>query len=498
MNYTINPIVQFLEKTPSSFTKDDMIRYIMGNKIRMMNFRYIAGDGRLKVLNFVIHNASYLDEVLTAGERVDGSSLFSFMEAGSSDLYVIPRYSSAFMDPFAENPTISFFCSFMDKDGKPLETSPEYILKKAHDAFKEVTGGLKFYAMGELEYYVISPRETDFAAVDQKGYHEMGPFSKHIDFRTHAMRLIAECGGEIKYGHGEVGNFSTDAHNYEQNEIEFLPVNVERAVEQLLLGKWILYELGWRMGLNVTFAPKISVGKAGSGLHIHTKIVSEEGKNMYVDSAGLLTSIARKAIAGMMTMSGSLTAFGNTNPTSYLRLVPHQEAPTTICWGDRNRSALVRVPLGWAGKSDMCRIVNPKEKPCTKDYSFKQTIEFRCPDGSANLYLLLAGLVCAARHGFEMNDAEEIARSTYVDVNIHKSEFTDRLGHLDSLPASCAESALRLEKDRSIYEEYGVFSKDLIDSIETQLNSYNDAHLREQIKADPGLLARIVERYFYC
>ncbi len=54
---------------------------------------YPAGDGRLKTLNFVINNQAYLEAILTCGERVDGSSLFSFIEAGSSDLYVIPRFA---------------------------------------------------------------------------------------------------------------------------------------------------------------------------------------------------------------------------------------------------------------------------------------------------------------------------------------------------------------------------------------------------------------------
>ena len=47
---------------------------------------------------------------------------------------------------------------------------------------------------------------------------------------------------------------------------------------------------------------------------------------------------ARKAIAGMMDLAQSITAFGNKNPMSWLRLVPHQEAPTNICWGMSNRS----------------------------------------------------------------------------------------------------------------------------------------------------------------
>ena len=143
-----NPIVQFLQKMPAQFTKADIIRYIEENNIQMVNFRYAAGDGRLKTLNFVISNKAYLDQVLTSGERVDGSSLFSFMEAGSSDLYVIPRFSTAFVDPFASLPTICFLCSYFDKDGNFLETSPEHSLYKACKAFEEVTGGMEFWAMG--------------------------------------------------------------------------------------------------------------------------------------------------------------------------------------------------------------------------------------------------------------------------------------------------------------------------------------------------------------
>ena len=63
----------------------------------MVNFMYPAGDGRLKTLNCVINNQAYRDAILTCGERVDGSSLFPFIEAGSSDLYVIPRFRTAFL-----------------------------------------------------------------------------------------------------------------------------------------------------------------------------------------------------------------------------------------------------------------------------------------------------------------------------------------------------------------------------------------------------------------
>ena len=100
-----NPLVAKLQKPASEFTKADIVSYIKENEITMVNFMYPAADGRLKTLNFVINDAAYLDAILTCGERVDGSSLFPFIEAGSSDLYVVPRFCTAFADPFAEQPT---------------------------------------------------------------------------------------------------------------------------------------------------------------------------------------------------------------------------------------------------------------------------------------------------------------------------------------------------------------------------------------------------------
>ncbi len=101
-----NLLVKYLQKKPCEFTRNDIIDFISGNGIEMLNFRYIAEDGRLKCLSFVINSLEHLEDVLTHGERVDGSSLFSFIEAGSSDLYVIPRYSTAFINPFEEVPTL--------------------------------------------------------------------------------------------------------------------------------------------------------------------------------------------------------------------------------------------------------------------------------------------------------------------------------------------------------------------------------------------------------
>jgi glutamine synthetase len=489
-----NPLVQYLNKPAEEFTRQDIMKYVEDNNIEMINFRYVGWDGRLKTLNFIINSRQHLETILTMGERVDGSSLFSFIEAGSSDLYVIPKYKTAFVNPFTEIPTLDIICSYFNKDGEPLESSPEYILKKADKALKDKTG-YELQAMGELEYYIISEKEDLYNAVDQRGYHESTPFTKWEHLRSEAMQAIAQAGGQIKYGHSEVGNFEVGDLMYEQNEIEFLPCPLESAAEQLLIAKWIIRTLAYKHGVRVSFAPKITLGKAGSGLHIHTRLM-KDGRNVMIDK-GKLSDTAKKMIAGFLDLSPSLTSFGNINPTSYFRLVPHQEAPTNICWGDRNRSVLVRVPLGWTGNVNMVHMANPLEEAPKNNFYEKQTVEYRGADGTADIYLLIAGLAVAALHGLEMKDALKYAERTYVDVNIFKDEHKDRVKSLSQLPTSCWESAEALEQQKPIYLKYGIFSEGMINWIISYLKSFEDKNLRRDIGNNKEEIMKLVEQYFH-
>jgi len=144
-----NQLVQHLDKPAEDFTKKDIIKFIEDKGIKMLNFRYIGGDGRLKTLNFVINNKKHLDHILSTGERVDGSNLFSYIDAASSDLYVVPRYKTAFINPFTEVPTVDIMCSYYTREGKPLESSPENIIKKAQKMLKEKTV-FTFEALGRV------------------------------------------------------------------------------------------------------------------------------------------------------------------------------------------------------------------------------------------------------------------------------------------------------------------------------------------------------------
>jgi glutamine synthetase len=490
-----NELVQFLQKPAREFTRADIMKFIEAKGIKMINFRYVADDGKLKSLNFVPYSREHLESILTAGERVDGSSLFSFIESGSSDIYVIPRYRTAFVNPFSETPTLEILCSFYNSEGRPLESAPEYILRKAYSRFMEKTG-FRMRTFGELEYYIKSGHDDLYPLTDQKGYHQSKPFAKFEELRVQALDMCARAGCRIKYGHSEVGSFTKDGEDFEQHEIEFLPVEPDEAVEQLLITKWILRMLGYEYGVEVSFAPKITVGKAGSGMHIHM-MLEKDGKNIMIDN-GKLSNTAKMMIAGILDLSKALTAFGNTIPTSYLRLVPHQEAPTNICWGDRNRSVLIRVPLGWNGATNMIKDANPADSEEYLDMPTKQTVELRSPDGSADLYKLFASIVVAIEHGLYMPDALTRAEELYVNYNIFSKEGKLKGKKLESLPASCFESAESLLALRHFFEKDNVFPAGVIDNVAEKLKSHNDKGLSERLYNKQDELASLVRQFLHC
>ncbi len=496
MKLEMNPnlLVQYLDKPASEFTKADIIKFFIENEFQMLNFRYIAGDGRLKTLNFVISSRDQLDQILSHGERVDGSSLFYYIDSSASDLYVIPRFRTAFVNPFSEIPTIDILCSYYTSRGERLASSPEHIVRRAHDVFKKETG-LTFTAMGELEYYVIFDKDPLYQPRTQQGYHESAPYTKWEFLRCEAMQAVAQTGGSIKYGHSEVGNILTEDLEMEQHEIEFLPVPIEDAADQIVLAKWILRMLGYKYGVSISFAPKVLVGHAGSGLHIHTKLL-KNGHNAMIEDHGI-SDTARRLIAGMLNLAPSLTAFGNTVPLSYLRLVPGQEAPTSVCWGDTNRSALVRVPLGWLRGSDMVRDANPKETADLSAVPEYQTVEFRAPDGSANIHLLLAGLAAAGCHGLKMADALKNADQLYIKDNIHDQELNQQNHEIKHLPTSCWASAQNLRSDRRFYESNSVFPAGVIDGIIQKLEAYHDNNLSQDLFGKVDDIKKIVDRYLY-
>ena len=459
-----HPLVRLLGKPTDDFTAGDLVRAVEELGLSQVNLRYVGGDGRLKTVAFPINSREHLGEVLTRGERVDGSSVFPGTDTDASDVYIVPRHRTAFLNPFGERCSLDVLCSFYAPDGTPLPYAREQVVRRAAETLTRQTG-MTLEAFGELEYYLVDAPEAIYPVEEERGYQESAPFSKHERVREQVLGRLAAMGIPLKYAHGEVGNILTGDRQMVQHEIELQPLPLEQAADALVLTKWVVREVAYSHGLEATFAPLVSGEGAGNGLHVHSRLV-RDGANAIVGEAGI-NDTGRRLIAGYLSAARALSAVGNTVPTSYLRFAEGDESPEDICWGEQDRTGLVRVPLAWGGDvlAGMVAHANPgTSEPIPDPTVHPQTVELRLGDGSADVHLLLAGMAVAARRGLDDPGSLEQAER----LNAAGGE------DFETLPTSCAESADVLEAEREMFEADGVFPAALIDSVLAGLRGDGD------------------------
>lgn len=463
-------------------TKEDIAKLVHEKGIKIINLCHIPEDGRLKTLSFTVENKERLNEILELGERVDGSSLFSYIDPNKSDIYIMPKPETAFINPFAIIPTLNILCEYLDENGKSLDIAPQNILSRAEEKLFSSTG-VVLKALAELEFYIIYKlEETVFQKTPERNYQETAPFVKFENLRNEVLTTLAEIGVSMKYGHAEVGGFrSKTGFVMEQHEIEFLPQNLGRIAESVAIAKWVIRNVCAKHGVSVSFAPKLALEHAGNGMHVHLCGL-KDGKNVLVDSVGNLTNEAKQMIGGILIFAPSLTAFGNTLPVSYLRFVYRKESPMHICWGLRNRLALIRIPLWWNFT-----------KTLSEMDSCKRTFEFRGPDATANPHLLFAAIAVAVEHGLKNPE-----KSLKIAEDLHVNGTAKKHRRHRLLPKSCSESAKHLKKNRRYYEADGVFPKRVIDGIISRLESYRDRDLWKKLADKPKKIEELIQEYMHC
>lgn len=461
--------------------KEDFLRLVEEKEVKLVNLCHVPEDGRLRALSVAVRNRERLEEIIEFGERADGSSLFSYINPNKSDIYLMPEVETAFFNPFDPTPTLNLLCKYLDEDGKPLPIAPESILQRAEQKLHSVTR-VTLKALAELEFYLISRQEetTHPVLLLESNYHQTAPFAEFDNLRSEILTTLEDIGLPTKYGHSEVGRFHLrTGYLVEQHEIEFQPQSLERLARTIVIAKWVVRNVCKRHGVIASFVPKLAVEHAGNGMHIHLCAVRRR-ENILADRRGEMTDEGRQVIGGILKLSSSLAAFGNTIPPSYLRFAIRKESPSVIFWGTKDRLALVRVPLWWSFRDDI-----GNEDSC------RRTLEFRAPDASSNPYLLLAGISLAAEYGLaNQKETEKIAYD--LDARNMKEEV-----EYQSLPLSCFEAAQCLRKSREFYQCGNVFPRRVIDGTIEKLESYNDMELWKQLADKPEKIEESLWEYLH-
>lgn len=487
IEHDVRPLVRMLGKWPEEWQRQDLVDLCLQEDISVINFRYPALDGKLKELRLPVTNPQYLERILAAGERVDGSSLFpGVFDASRSDLYVIPVYRWAFLNPWAED-ELDIVCRFADAQGRPCRETPDNVLAAAAAHFRGRTG-VELEALTELEFYVfIDDVAGRFTSKTQRNYHQSSPYIQSRPLADDIIRIVSNVTGGVKYCHSEVGYMDhitsemaeINGKRVEQYELEFDLMPVEDLGCWMTVARWLIREIADRHGASVTYLPKLDEGMAGNGMHVHLAL-KKDGKSIMHDASGRLSDGALGLIGGLLENAAPLTGFGNTVAASYLRLVPGQEAPTSVCWGYHNRSGLIRVPLGFDCAERLDLAMNPNERGEYPSSLARPTVEYRSPDGSAYPLLLLSAVTMCADHGVDNPSCVDLARRLEV------SEGQDEpAASYEQLPDTAVAAGRLLEERRGFFEEKGLPPR-LIDIIVDKLKSERDEGLTAKLKALPA------------
>jgi glutamine synthetase len=330
-------------------------------------------EGHLK--SFAV-TPSEMEAALDDGMGFDGSSITGFNAIEESDMVAIPdpRTYRVMPDGDGGHTVARMICDIVTPDGAPYEGDPRYVLRRALDRMRGL--GFDTFNVGpELEYFLFKD-DQGTETLDEGGYFAMTTMDAASGLRQETVHALEAMGIPIEYVHHEVGP--------SQHEIDMRFSSALEMADHTVTYRLIVKEVAKKAGFHATFMPKPIFGENGSGMHTHMSLFTD-GRNRFFDGDDQwhLSDVGKAFIAGQLRHAREITAVFAQWVNSYKRLVPGYEAPVYVAWSQRNRSALVRIPLYKPGSENATRA------------------EIRCPDPACNPYLTFAALLHAGLEGIE-------------------------------------------------------------------------------------------------
>jgi glutamine synthetase len=371
-----------------------------------------------------------LEGAFAEGIGFDGSAIEGFARVYEADMLAKPDPSTFQILPWRgeTHGTARMFCDILMPDGSPSYADPRYVLKRT--LAKAADLGFTFYTHPEVEFFLFKQPQSPDAEpvpVDSSGYFDHTPQGVGNDFRREAITMLEAMGISVEFSHHEGGPG--------QQEIDLRYADALTTADNIMTFRVVVKEVALSQGIYASFMPKPLSDHPGSGMHTHVSLF-EGDRNAFFEAGAQyqLSKTGRAFIGGVLRHAAEITAVTNQWVNSYKRLAAGGEAPSYVCWGHNNRSALVRVPMYKPHKSQSSRI------------------EFRSLDSATNPYLAFALLLAAGLKGIE--DGYDLPREAEDDV----WSLTDRerraLG-IKPLPSSLAEAIHAMEESELVAETLG-------------------------------------------
>jgi glutamine synthetase len=358
------------------YTKESVLTDISTNNIELIDLQF---TDILGVTKSVTIPADTLEDVMERGLWFDGSSIYGFARIQESDMLLQPDPVTYRVLPWVEQPPLRarIICDILTAEGDPFPGDPRYALKRA--IAKAEGMGFSAYNIGpELEFFLFRKNggTSILEAVphDVGGYFDFSPNDEAERVRSAITTALQKLNITVEMNHHEVA--------IGQHEIDFRYSDALHSADNSVTFKYAVKGIAVKHGLLATFMPKPIFGQNGSGMHCHQSLFAGSTNSFYdANDEYKLSQTAYHFIAGLLHHSRGLSGIVAPTVNSYKRLTPGYEAPVYICWAQRNRSALIRVPRYTVGREKSVRV------------------ELRFPDPSANPYLAFAAMLEAGLDG---------------------------------------------------------------------------------------------------
>jgi glutamine synthetase len=326
-------------------------------------------EGHLKSFSITI---AEVEGALDDGMGFDGSSITGFNAIEESDMVAIPDPSTFRVLP--DGKTARMICDVVTPDGNPYDGDPRHVLRQALERMQSM--GFDTFNVGPEAEYFLFKDEQGTETLDEGGYFAQTTMDAATSVRRDTIRALESMGIPVEYHHHEVGP--------SQHEIDIRFANALDMADFMLTYRLVVKEVAKQHGYHATFMPKPLFGENGSGMHTHQSLFTD-GRNQFFDGDDKwhLSPTGKAFIAGQLRHAREIAAVFAQWVNSYKRLVPGYEAPVYVAWSQRNRSALIRIPLYKPGSEQATRA------------------ELRCPDPACNPYLTFACLLHAGLEGIE-------------------------------------------------------------------------------------------------
>jgi glutamine synthetase len=409
--------------------RKEVMKRIAAENVRVVRMCFTDILGQLK--GFAVPS-SQMEEALNEGMGFDGSSIEGFCRIYESDLLAMPDPTTYRTLPWAtDGQKIGMlFCDVLTPERKPYPGDPRNVLKENLKKAKDL--GYIFYVGPELEYFYFQG-DNDPRVLDQGGYFDLAPLDVGTRLRKKTVFALEGMGIPVEYSHHEVAP--------SQHEIDLVFQDALIMADFAMAYRLVVKEVARSEGVYASFMPKPLFGENGSGMHVHQSLFQGE-RNAFFDPEDPyhLSAVAKSYTAGILKHAAEIVVVTNQWVNSYKRLVPGYEAPAYISWGQKNRSALVRVPRYKPGKEKATRV------------------EFRCPDPACNPYLVFAVMLAAGLKGV----TEGYRLSDPIEEDIYSMSAEERAKRgIHSLPDSLYAAILEGEKSALLRQALGpdVFHK---------------------------------------